>query len=71
MKRINNAGLWAAVGAGVFVGSWVLAAVMGWTTVIKILIVLTSAGAAGGLAALIARGHAKRKARKLEKERQK
>ena len=51
MKRINNAGLWAAVGAGVFVGSWVLAAVMGWTTVIKILIVLTSAGAAGGLAA--------------------
>lgn len=71
MKRINNAGLWAAVGAGVFVGSWVLAAVMGWTTVIKILIVLTSAGAAGGLAALIARGHAKRKARKLEKELQK
>lgn len=71
MKRKDNAALWAALGVGLFVGVWVLAAVMGWTTVIKILIVLTSAGAAGGLAALIARGHAKRKARKLEKERQK
>ena len=71
MKQKNNAALWAALGVGLFVGAWVLAAVMGWTTVIKILVVLTSAGAAGGLAALIARGHAKRKARKLEKELQK
>ena len=71
MKRKDNAGLWAALGVGLFVGAWVLAAVMGWTTVIKILIVLTSAGAAGGLAALIAKGHARRKARKLEKELQK
>ena len=71
MKRKDNAALWAALGVGLFVGAWVLAAVMGWTTVIKILIVLTSAGAAGGLAALIARGRAKRKARKLEKELQK
>lgn len=68
MKRKDNTALWAALGVSLFVGAWVMAAVMGWTTVIKILIVLTSAGAAGGLAALIARGHAKRKARKLEKE---
>ena len=71
MKRKDNAALWAALGVGLFVGAWVLAAVMGWTTIIKILIVLTSAGSAGGLAALIARGRAKRKARKLEKELQK
>lgn len=71
MNRKDNAWIWAALGAGLFVGAWVLAAVMGWTTVIKILVVLTSAGAAGGLAALIARGRAKRKARKLEKELQK
>ena len=68
MKRKDNTALWAALGVGLFVGAWVLAAIMGWTTVINILIVLTSAGAAGGLAALIARGHARRKARKLEKE---
>lgn len=71
MKRKDNAVLWAALGAGLFVGAWVLAAIMGWTTLINILIVLTSAGAAGGLAALIARGRAKRKAKKLEKELQK
>ena len=71
MKRKDNAGLWAALGVGLFVGAWVLAAVMGWTTVIKLLVVLTSAAAAGGLAALIVRGRAKRKARKLEKELQK
>lgn len=71
MKRNDNAWIWAALGVGLFVGAWVLAAIMGWTTVIKILIVLTSAGAAGGLAALIARGRAKRKAKKLEKELQK
>ena len=71
MKRKDNTALWAALGVGLFVGAWVLAAIMGWTTVINILIVLTSAGAAGGLAALIARGHARRKARKLEKELQK
>ncbi len=71
MNRKDNAWIWAALGAGLFVGAWVLAAVMGWTTVIKILVVLTSAGAAGGLAALIARGRAKRKAKKLEKELQK
>ena len=68
MKRKDNTALWAALGVGLFVGAWVLAAIMGWTTVINILIVLTSAGAAGGLAALIARGHARRKSRKLEKE---
>ena len=68
MKRKDNTALWAALGVGLFVGAWVLAAIMGWTTVINILIVLTSAGAAGGLAALIARGHSRRKARKLEKE---
>ena len=71
VKRKENAGLWAALGVGLFVGAWVLAAIMEWTTVINILIVLTSAGAAGGLTALIARGRAKRKARKLEKELQK
>ena len=71
MKRKDYTALWAALGVGLFVGAWVLAAIMGWTTVINILIVLTSAGAAGGLAALIARGHARRKARKLEKELQK
>ena len=48
LKRKDNTALWAALGVGLFVGAWVLAAIMGWTTVINILIVLTSAGAAGG-----------------------
>ena len=69
MTRKDKFKRWAAVlGVGAYVGLWVLAALMGWTTVIKILIVLTSAGAAAGLAALILRGRAKRKARKLERE---
>ncbi len=54
--------------AGVFVGAWVLAAVMGWSLALKILTVMTSAGAAAGLVALILKGRARRKARKLERE---
>ena len=57
--------------AGVFVGAWVLAGVMNWTLALKILTVLTSAGAAAGLVALILKGRASRKAKKLERERRK
>jgi len=64
----NKSKIWPVLFAGVFVGAWVLAAVMGWTLALKILTVLTSAGAAAGLVALILRGRAKSKARKLERE---
>ena len=64
----NKSKIWPVLFAGVFVGAWVLAAVMGWTLALKILTVLTSAGAAAGLVALILRGRAKSRARKLERE---
>lgn len=68
MADKNKSKLWPVIFAGVFVGAWVLAAVMGWTLALKILTVLTSAGAAAGLVALILRGRAKSRARKLERE---
>ncbi|MBQ6927968.1 MAG: 5-bromo-4-chloroindolyl phosphate hydrolysis family protein [Oscillospiraceae bacterium] len=68
MKKKSNAGLWVALGVGGYVGLWVLAALMGWTTVINILIVFTAAVAAGGIAALFMKGRAKRQANKLERE---
>ena len=68
MKKKSNTGLWVALGVGGYVGLWVLAALMGWTSVIYFLIVLTAAVAAGGIAALFMRGRAKRQARKLERE---
>ena len=64
----NKSKLWPAIFAGVFVGAWVLAGVMGWSLALKILTVLTSAGAAAGLVALIIKGRASRKAKKLERE---
>ena len=64
----NKSMLWPAIFAGVFVGAWVLAGVMGWSLALKILTVLTSAGAAAGLVALIIKGRASRKAKKLERE---
>ena len=67
----NKSRFWPVLFAGVFVGAWVLAAVMGWTLALKILTVLTSAGAAAGLVALILKGRAARKARKLEREKRK
>ena len=67
-KRQNSIKLGPVLLAGAFVGAWVLAAVMGWPLLIKILTVLTSAGAAAGLVALILKGQAKRKARKQERE---
>ena len=63
--------IWPVIFAGVFVGAWVLAGVMGWTQVLKILTVLTSAGAAAGLVALILKGRASRRAKKLEREKRK
>ncbi len=71
MSDKNRSRLWPVLFAGVFVGAWVLAAVMGWTLALKILTVLTSAGAAAGLVALILKGRAARKARKLEREKRK
>ncbi len=71
MADKNNSKLWPVLFAGVFVGAWVLAAVMEWTLAIKILTVLTSAGAAAGLVALILKGRAARKKRKLEREKRK
>lgn len=67
----NKTKIWPVIFAGVFVGAWVLAGVMGWTQVLKILTVLTSAGAAAGLVALILKGRASRKAKKLEREKRK
>ena len=61
--------LWPVLFAGIFVGAWVLAAVMEWTLVLKILTALTAAGSAAGFVALILKGRAARKARKLERER--
>ena len=71
MADKNKSKLWPVLFAGVFVGAWVLAAVMEWSLAIKILTVLTSAGAAAGLVALILKGRAARKARKLEREKRK
>ena len=68
MEKKSNAGLWVALGVGGYVGLWVLAALMGWTTVINILIVLTAASAAAGIAALFMKGRAKRQARKRARE---
>ena len=68
MEKKSNAGLWVALGVGAYVGLWVLAALMGWTTVINILIVLTAASAAAGIAALFMKGRAKRQARKRARE---
>ena len=64
----NKSKLWPVIFAGVFVGAWVLAAVMEWTLALKLLTVLTSAGAAAGFVALILKGRARSKARKLERE---
>ena len=64
----NKSKLWPVIFAGVFVGAWVLAGVMEWDLALKILTVLTSAGAAAGLVALILKARAKGKARKLERE---
>ena len=68
LKKKSNTGLWVALGVGGYVGLWVLAALMGWTSVIYFLIVLTAAVAAGGIAALFMRARAKRQERKLERE---
>ncbi len=67
MTGKSKAWLWA-LGAGLYVGMWVLAGIMGWTMVLNLMAVLTAGGAAAGIAALIVRGHEKRKARKLERE---
>ena len=68
MKDKGNSYLRWAIGFGAYVGLWVLAALMGWTSVINILIVLTAAAAATGIAAWFLKARAKRKARKLERE---
>jgi hypothetical protein len=63
--------LWPALAAGAYVGAWVLAGIMGWEWALTALTVLTAAGATAGLAALILRGRAASRERKLERERQK
>ena len=64
----NKSKIWPVIFAGVFVGAWVLAGVMEWDLALKILTVLTSAGAAAGLVALILKARSAGKARKLERE---
>ena len=71
MTEKKKSKLWPALLAGAYVGAWVLAGIMDWTTVLTILTVLTAAGGTAGIVALIIRGHDARKARKLEKELQK
>ena len=68
MKDKGNSYLRWAIGVGAYVGLWVLAALMGWTMVINILIVLTAAAAATGIAAWFLKGREKRKAKKLARE---
>ena len=63
----NKSKVWPVIFAGVFVGAWVLAGVMEWDLALKILTVLTSAGAAAGLVALILKARSAGKARKLER----
>ena len=68
MTDKNKSKVWPVIFAGVFVGAWVLAGVMEWDLALKILTVLTSAGAAAGLVALILKARSAGKARKLERE---
>lgn len=69
MTRKDKSKVWAAaLGIGLYVGLWVLAGAMDWEMVLNIMAALTAAGAAAGIAALILRGRAKRKTRKLERE---
>ncbi len=70
MSEKGKTWLWV-LGAGLFVGAWVYAGILGWGPIMQVLTVLTSAGAAAGLTALILRGRARRRARKLERELQK
>ncbi len=63
--------LWPALAAGVYVGMWVLAGIMEWSSVLTFMTVLTAGGGTAGLVALIMRAHAARKVKKLERERRK
>ena len=71
VAKKSKSNLLLALGAGLYVGMWVLAGIMNWTLVLQIMAVLTAAGATAGLVALILRGRDRRKARKLEQERKK
>ena len=66
-EKSSKAWIWA-LGAGVYVGMWVLAGIMGWTRVLELMAVLTAGGGTAAIVGLIVRGHEKRKARKLERE---
>ena len=70
MKKKFNAKFWAALGAGLFVGLWVLAAAMGWTTVVNVMIALAAAGVAAWLVSWLFRRSASRKAKKEQQEAQ-
>lgn len=63
--------LWPALLAGAYVGMWVLAGIMGWDMVMNLMVVLTAAGAAAGLVALILKARAAGKARRQEREKRK
>jgi len=67
----QNSKWWVALLAGLYVGVWVLAAVMNWPLVLNIMTALTAAGAAAGLVSLILKGRARSKAKKLEREKRK
>ncbi len=71
MSGKSKAWIWA-LGSGLFVSLWIIAALLagikGWPALLYMMIVLTAGGMTAGLAALIVRGHEKRKARKLERE---
>ena len=63
----SKAWLWA-LGAGLYVGMWVLAGIMNWELVLQLMAVLTAAGGTAAVVGLIVKGHERRKARKLERE---
>ncbi len=67
MTGKSKAWLWA-LGAGLYVGMWVLAGIMNWELVLQLMAVLTAAGGTAAIVGLIVKGHERRKARKLERE---
>ena len=69
MSEKGKTKIWPALAAGLYVGMWVLAAIMGWQPVINALIVLTAAGSAFGIVWLFLKARASAKARRQERER--
>ena len=66
-EKSSRAWIWA-LGAGVYVGMWVLAGIMGWTRVLELMAVLTAGGGTAAIVGLIVRGHEKRELKKQARD---